>query len=76
MTTEVEFKITMKRQTEPPLLGFHQQWVGAEEVNADMSCGAGLGNPFLQVKIDDTYYIADIRELFTAMIEYHHANPD
>ena len=66
---KIDFTITMRRQTEPPLLGFHQEWIGAEDHDAYMSCGAGLGNPHLQVKVGDTYYIYDIRELFTAILE-------
>ena len=68
---KIEITITMEKQEKPPLLGFHQNWLSADEIEANLSCGAGLGNPWLQAKIGDTYYVGDIREFFTALVDAH-----
>jgi hypothetical protein len=70
-------KITIEFEDQPGTMALHQSWIDGIDNETgkgfSLSCGAGLGNPFLFFSIGDAHYVADARELVKALIEAHEA---
>jgi len=69
--TKIKVTIEFDRKTakEMPLL-FKQEWLSGKDDGGDfsLSCGAGLGSPYLELKVDGIYYLADIRDVMQQAI--------
>jgi hypothetical protein len=52
---ELKLKATDPAE-EPKLIGLHQHWIMGEDdvIEFELSCGAGVGNSFLQLVVTDT----------------------